>query len=31
MHYSKVLIALANKLARMAWAILLKNENYVAG
>lgn len=30
MHYSKVLIAVANKLTRMAWAILSKNENYVA-
>jgi len=30
MHYSKVLIAVANKLTRMAWVILSRNEQYVA-
>ena len=30
MHHSKVLIAVANKLTRMAWVILSRNENYVA-
>lgn len=30
MHRSKVLVAVANKLARMAWAVLSKNETYKA-
>lgn len=29
MHYSKVLIAVANKLTRIAWVILSRNENYI--
>ena len=30
LHRSKVLVAVANKLARMCWAVLAKNEIYRA-
>ncbi len=30
MHYSKVVVAVANKLARMLWAVLSKGEHYKA-
>jgi transposase len=29
-HYAKVLVAVANKLARMCWAVLAKKEQYRA-
>jgi hypothetical protein len=30
MHFCKVVVAVANKLARMIWAVLAKGENYRA-